>query len=664
MAKSITITIKENSRSVENCTTNVTVTCKITTSGESYRGDHNTGTCTIDGTSYSFTHGAPANSTTTLFTKTLNIAHNTTTGQKTLTVSCNYSSGWCTASKSQALTTIDRYPNAPSISAPSTGIISETSKSITVKWSTTNRGTYTLEVSKNGSAWSTVASGIAIGTLSYTYSFTPSQGDTYSFRVKAVYSGLSSSYSTSGTVTINKLNAPTVGDIATYNPYTGNLTINVSGGSQSNGGTFNRNCHIYYDWGGSASKGIGTCPSVASTSTTLTFTPNDGIRELILSVLGTTSYSNSNFYAVCWIENSNGSRSSYITKKFTININSDGGATPTLGSVTIGGGMLNNTSTCFVNGISDLVVTLGNATTRRAPSGTTISYKVECTGMTAKTGQSCTFSKPSAGVKTITITATDSRGLSTKTTKEVRFQSWMKPTVTITKAERNATTSTTIDITYTVSYSPIYAYSSGVNTQGTQLNGISVQQYSVNTGSYTNCTSPLSITGYSESLGYTINIRCSDKVSTSTYGTDSKYVTTALKYVAMRQWGIGLNCIPQNGYRLDVNGTVRIGGVEGYTTITDGEISASSFNGMHVTKIALNTSSLNTITITCGTHTGGIVFGDYNNNESCFTFAYNSGTKLSGSGSITASNGTIIITATPWSYYTVLSTGPITYTVS
>ena len=44
-------------------------------------------------------------------------------------------------------------------------IISETDKSIDVKWSATNRGTYTLEVSKNGGAYSTVKSGIAVGTL-------------------------------------------------------------------------------------------------------------------------------------------------------------------------------------------------------------------------------------------------------------------------------------------------------------------------------------------------------------------------------------------------------------------------------------------------------------------------------------------------------------------
>lgn len=120
MAKTGSITITINSQSIANNTSNVTVRCYITTSGDSWRGDQRTGKCTIDGTTYNFTHGAPKNSKTLVFEKTINISHDSQ-GKKTLSVSFNYDSGWCTASTSKSLTTIPRNSIFGTVSGSSLG---------------------------------------------------------------------------------------------------------------------------------------------------------------------------------------------------------------------------------------------------------------------------------------------------------------------------------------------------------------------------------------------------------------------------------------------------------------------------------------------------------------------------------------------------------------
>lgn len=473
-----------------------------------------------------------------------------------------YYSGVYNSTKTQTFTldTIPRHPDIPTVSSPTTTTVSETSTSITVKWATTNRGTYTVEVSKNGGAYSAVKTDIAIGTLSYVHTITPKQGDTYRYRIKAVWNSLSSDYSYSGTVTLNKLNAPTIGTLNTYNPYVNaTLSVPLSGGSQTNGGSFMRMAALYH---GSTKLATCTTPSNGNTTASISYSTTN-----FLSRLGTTKYSDT-FKIVAWIQNSNGSVSSSVEKTFTVNINSDGGATPTLAIPTLSGGMLGYPATCFVAGISKLTVTSGTAATRRAPSGTTLSYTIACTGATTATSSSTTFNGLTAGKKTITVTVKDSRGLSTSQTVYCKFQSWAKPTIKITKAERNSTTPTTINVTYEYSITNIYAYSTNADTAGTQLNAINTQQYTT-ASSYTACTSPFSITGTSEESTYTITVRVSDKVATTTYSSAARTVGTSTVYLASRSHGIGLNCIPASGYRLDVNGKARIGSASGGNAIID-----------------------------------------------------------------------------------------------
>lgn len=113
MAKSGKCTITRDSYSVQDNTSKVTVKGIITTSGDSWRGDERTGTYAIKQGSAviksgSFTHGAPKNSTTTLFSFTLTVDHKSDGTSDVISASYNYDDGWCTGSGTLALGTIPR----------------------------------------------------------------------------------------------------------------------------------------------------------------------------------------------------------------------------------------------------------------------------------------------------------------------------------------------------------------------------------------------------------------------------------------------------------------------------------------------------------------------------------------------------------------------------
>ena len=507
------------------------------------------------------------------------------TGEKSITISASMDCsnikrkstgeyiGTRSASGTAKLDKVGTVPTVPTVSAPTAATITEVGKTVTISWakstSYSGSGSYLVRVSIDGGSYSDYKTITSLDTTSTTYAIPAGQGKTYQFAVRATNDVGSSDWSYSGKLTTNSISAPTVGDIATYNPYVGSLTINVSGGSQTNGGSFNRNCHIYYDWGGSNSKGIGTCSSVANTSTTLTFNPSNDIKSLIASTIGTTAYSSGNFYAVCWNENSNGTRSSYTTKKFTINLNSDGGATPSLGAPTFSGGFSGYASTCFIAGIHNLTVTSATASTRRAPSGTTLTYSITCNS-TTKSGTSATFTGLAANTYTVTVKATDSRGLSTSVTKQCKFQSYASPTISNIDASRLDNPNTSGKVTYGLSYSPIYKDPLTSTASANQINGISKQQLYVNSA-WRDYTSNTEITGLNTELSYSVKLKVTDNIG-STKESPDIVIPTIKVALAMRNWGIGINCVPTNGYGLDVVGDAR---VDGNITAT-GSVSQSS----------------------------------------------------------------------------------------
>lgn len=484
------------------------------------------------------------------------------TGNKSITISGSINlagilnGGTITCSGTASLDKVGTAPTTPTVTAPTSATISETQTTITVSWtastSYSNTGTYRVEVSINNGAWAIEKSGISWSTRSYTYTIPNHDlGTLYKFRVCAGNDVGVSGYSESGVVAINSMSPPTIGTLGTFNPYVSSyLTVPLSGGAQNDGSAFKRCANVYVD---GALRYTGTIPSSYNNSSVSIYMSSSNI----LADLGTTSYSSSTrFSVVAWIQNANGTKSSTVSKTFTVNINSDGGATPSLGAPTLSGGALGYPSTCFVSGISSLNVTSPSATIRRAPSGTTVSYVISCTGASSKSGTSANFGSLSAGTKTITVTATDSRGLSTTATKQCVFQSYAAPTISDLSGSRLESPNTSARISYTVSYTPIYQYSSPT-VRGSQLNSISVQQYSLNGTTWTNCSSGTTITGLSTEQVYNIQLRVADKVRSTTYTTITTAISTIKTLFSMREWGIGINRIPSNGFSLDVDGKAR-----------------------------------------------------------------------------------------------------------
>ena len=465
-----------------------------------------------------------------------------------------------TVSGSATLDQVGYPPTMGSVTAPSTGVVSEKTTSITVTWnkgtSYNNSLTYAIGCSVNGGAYNWVYPNNNINTTSYTWNIgTPAQGTTYQFAVCCANNIATSGWQYSGKVTINALGAPTIGNLPSpFNPYSSTtFSIPLSGGWQSNGGSFMRRADVYMtNASGSEVKWYCGSPSYGNSSINVTVPQAD-----IINALGSRRYS-ATISVIAWSENSNGTRSGYVTKSTTVNINADGGATPTLALPTISGGVLGYGATCFAAGVSTVNVSSPAASLRRNPSGTTISYSIACTGATTQNTQNAKFSNLSSGLKTITVTATDSRGLSVSVNKQVRIQPYAAPTIRNYSATRLDSPQTSAKLAYTLSYSELWSYKDGVDSKGTQLNGINSQQYSKDNTNWSTASNGGTITGLSTESIYTIYLRTADKLRTTTYTTASYKVPTILTNLALRKWGVGINGVPQTSYALDVSGNGHI----------------------------------------------------------------------------------------------------------
>lgn len=175
MAVSISIAITQNSQSIANNTSNVTVSVTAKwTGGSNNRVVNADGTpqangwLKIDGTSYTFASifnsGQTTTGSQTIFTKTVNVSHDST-GAKTLACSASYttgvSSGTVTASASKALTTIPR----KSTLAASNGTLG-TAQTLTVTKQATSF-THTITY-KCGSASGTICTKSSSTSISWT----------------------------------------------------------------------------------------------------------------------------------------------------------------------------------------------------------------------------------------------------------------------------------------------------------------------------------------------------------------------------------------------------------------------------------------------------------------------------------------------------------------
>lgn len=464
-----------------------------------------------------------------------------------------------TISGNVQLDNVGYVPTMGSVTSPTTSIVPETTTSITVKWNKASSYDgaciYSVGCSINGGAYEWKYPKSDINTTSYTWQIgTPTQGATYQFAVSAKNNIGWSSYEYSGKVTINKINPPTIGDIDTYNPYVNStLTINLSGGSQSDNGNLVRLCDLYY-----GSTWLASSKSYDNTSWWNKVQTISYAAANYASNIGSKAYVSDNFKIVAWCENSRRSRSSYVTKYFTVNLNSDGGATPVLGAPTISGGELGYPSTCFAAKVSTVNVTSATAQLRRAPAGTTVSYQISCTGVNAQNAGTAKFSNLSAGLKDITVTAIDSRGLTTSVSTKIQVQPYASPTIHNLTAERLKNPQTSVKLSYTLAYSEIYAYDKDVNTKGSSLNTINYQQYSLDDSKWINAKNEMIITGLSTESVFYVYLSIADKLRPSTYINDSCKIQTIKTNMALRRHGVGINCVPQSDFALEVSGNSKI----------------------------------------------------------------------------------------------------------
>lgn len=470
----------------------------------------------------------------------------------------------CSGSKTFDLTNIGYAPTQPSFKTPTKSVVSENGGKISITWtkasSYNDTGTYDLRVKINGGSWTSISKSISLATTSYSYAYGAGQGKTYQFAIKSINNVGSSSWAYSEIVTTNKITSPSILSInngASFNPFNTNnestapLNVKVSGGGCTDGSDVKRIIRLY---DGETALATSSFDSTAydNESASVTYSANNYLNRL-----GRTKYAKT-FKIVAWNENKNRNRSATVSKTFTVNINTDKKATPTLAGFTLSGGALGNPSTCFIEGISTLKVTSGNGALRRAPSGTTLRYSIHVTGATTVNSNVASFSGLSGGTKTITVTCTDERGLSTSITGKCVIQSYALPTIKSLNISRVDGADTSAKATYTLTYSPIYQYTSPTDAgKGNQLNSINSQEYSLNGVDWKSYTSGNTITGLSPETSYKFMLRVSDKVKSTTYRNGQGTIGSIKHPLSIRKTGIGIQCVPSSNYALDVSGNVR-----------------------------------------------------------------------------------------------------------
>lgn len=466
-----------------------------------------------------------------------------------------------TVSGNAVLDKVGTVPSTPVVSSPKDMTISETAKTITVSWnkstSYSNLGIYRIDVSVDGGSWTYVSGDLNFNTTSWTYNIpnTNLQGSTYRFRVSCGNDVGWSTHSYSGTVTVNKLASGDISVANTFNPYTATqngtnsvLPITFTKGSQTIDGTLYYKAQLYY--GDTLVSPTIFTSSANGTSINITIPSVDYVN-----MLGSTNYSGT-FTIKAWLENQNGTMSNKIQKNFTVDINTDGGAEPSVSGLVLSGGALNNPSTCFVVHKSNITITCGSVTLNRTPttgSSVTVTYSIKNGDEEISTRNTGSFECWQSGTFTCSVTVRDSRGLSTTVEKRYVVQSYTAPRVEISTSGRSDSTPTNVVINYNIYYSPIYQYTD-VNTKGNQLNGVAVQQYSKNGGTWTNYSTGKIISGVDTNFSYTFEIRVADNFNTTSYVYDSCNIPTIKSMMSLRSYGVGFGCVPQVGNSLEVGG--------------------------------------------------------------------------------------------------------------
>ena len=428
MASTPSITITQNSQSIANNTSSITVKCYVTTSGGSYNNYSPSGKCTINGTTYSFSHSIPANTKTLVYSKTVTVGHNTD-GTKTVSASFTFNTelyeGTIKASTSKKLTTIPR-TTTPSLSASSV----KPGGSITISMPRASSSfDHTLTYSC-GKSSGTIGSNLGTSkTWTVPTSFitqNPNGNQTCTITCKT-YSG--STYIGSKSVSF------TVG-------YYGASTFTLSGGSVGSSVTasITRNYsgfthQVYWKFTGQSSY----TSASSSAGTSLTWTPPASTLYALIpsTTKGTLTVLVRTYYGSTKI-------GSDATKTLTLSVPSS--IVPSLTSVSVSEGNATVTSLigAYTQSKSKIKTTINGA---KAGSGSSISANSitvkDSAGKTlstinASSGTSGTIT--SSGTITITGKVTDKRGRTASKSVTVTMLAYTAPTISGVSVTRSTDT--------------------------------------------------------------------------------------------------------------------------------------------------------------------------------------------------------------------------------
>lgn len=428
MASTPSITITQNSQSIANNTSSITVKCYVTTSGGSYNNYSPSGKCTINGTTYSFSHSIPANTKTLVYSKTVTVGHNTD-GTKTVSASFTFNTelyeGTIKASTSKKLTTIPR-TTTPSLSASSV----KPGGSITISMPRASSSfDHTLTYSC-GKSSGTIGSNLGTSkTWTVPTSFitqNPNGNQTCTITCKT-YSG--STYIGSKSVSF------TVG-------YYGASTFTLSGGSVGSSVTasITRNYsgfthQVYWKFTGQSSY----TSASSSAGTSLTWTPPASTLYALIpsTTKGTLTVLVRTYYGSTKI-------GSDATKILTLSVPSS--IVPSLTSVSVSEGNATVTSLigAYTQSKSKIKTTINGA---KAGSGSSISaYSITVKDSAGKTLSTINASSGTSGTitssGTITITGkvTDKRGRTASKSVTVTMLAYTAPTISGVSVTRSTDT--------------------------------------------------------------------------------------------------------------------------------------------------------------------------------------------------------------------------------
>lgn len=428
MASTPSITITQNSQSIANNTSSITVKCYVTTSGGSYNNYSPSGKCTINGTTYSFSHSIPANTKTLVYSKTVTVGHNTD-GTKTVSASFTFNTelyeGTIKASTSKKLTTIPR-TTTPSLSASSV----KPGGSITISMPRAGSSfDHTLTYSC-GKSSGTIGSNLGTSkTWTVPTSFitqNPNGNQTCTITCKT-YSG--STYIGSKSVSF------TVG-------YYGASTFTLSGGSVGSSVTasITRNYsgfthQVYWKFTGQSSY----TSASSSAGTSLTWTPPASTLYALIpsTTKGTLTVLVRTYYGSTKI-------GSDATKTLTLSVPSS--IVPSLTSVSVSEGNATVTSLigAYTQSKSKIKTTINGA---KAGSGSSISaYSITVKDSAGKTLSTINASSGTSGTitssGTITITGkvTDKRGRTASKSVTVTMLAYTAPTISGVSVTRSTDT--------------------------------------------------------------------------------------------------------------------------------------------------------------------------------------------------------------------------------